>query len=276
MSRRTLLVLAHPRSDSLTAQVADRVRRRLEAGGGSVDLLDLYAEGFDPRLTTADEPDWTDREKEYSPEVRAHMRRIEEADDLIVVFPVWWYAPPAVLKGWIDRVWNYGFAYGRSRPRLAAKRMLWMALAGGPQASALTDALELQLTRGVSEFCGIGRTAFRFLFGTELSGVPENLRADRARAVFAEAEAAVSAFTGLPEAPAPCGSRPDPTAAARVHRAGLCPGPQYGSSTVTYGSSARRKSAASNMAPAEATPVVRVRPVRIRWTASTARGAVTA
>ncbi|MFD9405877.1 NAD(P)H oxidoreductase [Streptomyces sp. NPDC059989] len=203
MSRRTLLVLAHPRSDSLTAQVAGRTRRLLEAAGGSVDLLDLYAEDFDPRLTPADEPDWTDREKQYSPEVRAHMRRIEDADDVIVVFPVWWFAPPAVLKGWIDRVWNYGFAYGRSRPRLAGKRLLWVALAGGSEASALTDALELQLTRGVSEFCGIGRTEFRFLFGTEFSGIPENLRGERAREVFAEAEAAVSAFTAGADALAP-------------------------------------------------------------------------
>ncbi|MFD7257734.1 NAD(P)H oxidoreductase [Streptomyces sp. NPDC059874] len=196
---RTLLVLAHPRSDSLTAQVADRARRLLEAAGGTVDLLDLYAEGFDPLLTPADEPDWTNREKEYSPEVRAHMGRIEAADEVIVVFPVWWFAPPAVLKGWIDRVWNYGFAYGRSKPRLAGKRMLWLALAGGAGASALTEALELQLKTGVSEFCGVGRVEFRFLYGTEFSGVPRELRADRAREVFAGAEAAVGS---LREAPA--------------------------------------------------------------------------
>ncbi|WP_329389151.1 NAD(P)H oxidoreductase [Streptomyces sp. NBC_01351] len=195
---RTLLVLAHPRSDSLTAQVADRTRRLLEAAGGTVDVLDLYAEGFDPRLTPADEPDWTNREKEYSPEVRAHMRRIEAADEVIVVFPVWWYAPPAVLKGWIDRVWNYGFAYGRSKPRLAGKRMLWLALAGGAESSALTEALELQLKTGVSEFCGVGRVEFRFLYGTEFSGIPRELRADRAREVFAEAEAAVRSLSEAP------------------------------------------------------------------------------
>jgi putative NADPH-quinone reductase len=43
---------------------------------------------------------------------------------------VYWQNVPAILKGWIDRVWNYGFAYGRSRPRLAGKRMLWLSLAG--------------------------------------------------------------------------------------------------------------------------------------------------
>ncbi|MEV7520552.1 NAD(P)H oxidoreductase [Streptomyces sp. NPDC091371] len=195
---RTLLVLAHPRSDSLTAQVADRARRLLEAAGGTVDLLDLYAEGFDPLLTPPDEPDWTNREKEYTPEVRAHMRRIEEADEMIVVFPVWWYAPPAVLKGWIDRVWNYGFAYGRSKPRLAGKRMLWLALAGEASTSPLTQALELQLRAGVSEYCGVGRVEFRFLYGTEFSGIPQELREARAREVFAQAEAAVEALRQAP------------------------------------------------------------------------------
>ncbi|MGW0392270.1 NAD(P)H oxidoreductase [Streptomyces sp. NPDC003042] len=195
---RTLLVVAHPRGDSLTAQVAERARRRAESEGNSVDLLDLYAEGFDPRLTPQDEPDWQDREKRYSPEVHDHMRRIEEADELVVVFPVWWFAPPAVVKGWIDRVWNYGFAYGRSKPRLAGKRMLWLGLAGSAaeyyETTGLGKALELQLKVGVSEFCGIGESAVRLLYGTEFSGIPETLREARARKVFATADEVLAEF----------------------------------------------------------------------------------
>ncbi|UQX05412.1 NAD(P)H oxidoreductase [Streptomyces sp. RerS4] len=206
---RTLLVVAHPRGDSLTAQVAERARLRAEAAGNSVDLLDLYAEGFDPRLTPRDEPDWLDREKRYSPEVHAHMRRIEEADDLVVVFPVWWFAPPAVVKGWIERVWNYGFAYGRSKPRLAGKRMLWLGLAGHAaeyyESTGLGTALELQLRVGISEFCGVGESAVRLLYGTEFSGIPETLRQERAREVFAAAEAVLAEFDGT-EAPATAGT----------------------------------------------------------------------
>ncbi|MCX5199492.1 NAD(P)H oxidoreductase [Streptomyces sp. NBC_00249] len=200
---RTLLVVAHPRGDSLTAQVAERARRRAEAAGNSVDLMDLYAEGFDPRLTPQDEPDWQDREKRYSPEVHAHMRRIEEADELVVVFPVWWFAPPAVVKGWIERVWNYGFAYGRSKPRLAGKRMLWLGLAGHAaeyyESTGLGKALELQLRVGVSEFCGVGESAVRLLYGTEFSGIPETLREARAREVFAAAEEVLASFGGVGE-----------------------------------------------------------------------------
>ncbi|MGA5194617.1 NAD(P)H oxidoreductase [Streptomyces exfoliatus] len=195
MARHTLLVLAHPRTDSLTAQVAARLRSRIENEGGTVDVLDLYAEGFDPLLHPADEPDWEDREKVYSPEVHAHMDRILAADDILVVFPVWWFAPPAVLKGWIDRVWNYGFAYGRSRPRLAGKRLLWLALMGGTaeeiEELGMEKALGLLLVTGISAYCGLPDAALRVLHGTELSGVPAELRADRVTELLTAAEKTV-------------------------------------------------------------------------------------
>ncbi|MEU3427316.1 NAD(P)H oxidoreductase [Streptomyces gardneri] len=195
MAPHTLLVHAHPRSDSLTTQVADLAHARLKDAGGTVDVLDLYAEGFDPVLRPADEPDWEDREKRYSPEVHAHMDRILAADDIVIVFPVWWMAPPAVLKGWIDRVWNYGFAYGRSKPRLAAKRMLWLALMGQSaqeiEALGLSAVVDTQLRLGVSEYCGIEDASVRIVYGTELSGVPKDRRPERVRALLAEADAAL-------------------------------------------------------------------------------------
>ncbi|MFC9730780.1 NAD(P)H oxidoreductase [Streptomyces roseolus] len=192
MPRHTLLVHAHPRADSLTAQVAGLVHARLKEGGGTVDVLDLYAEGFDPVLRPADEPDWENREKAYSPVVRAHMDRITAADDIVVVFSVWWMAPPAVLKGWIDRVWNYGFAYGRSKPRLAGKRMLWLALMGGPEAEierlGLSTALDVQLRLAVSRYCGIEDASVEIVYGTELSGVPRARRPERVRELLESAE----------------------------------------------------------------------------------------
>ncbi|MFD7959338.1 NAD(P)H oxidoreductase [Streptomyces zaomyceticus] len=191
-ARHTLLVLAHPRTDSLTAQVAARLRARLKDEGGTVDVLDLYAEGFDPALRPADEPDWEDREKVYSPEVHAHMERVLAADDIVVVFPVWWFSPPAIVKGWIDRVWNYGFAYGRSRPRLAGKRLLWLALMGGTpeeiETLGMTDALGLMLVTGISTFCGLPDATLRVLHGTELSGIPVELRAGRVAELLTTAE----------------------------------------------------------------------------------------
>lgn len=152
-----LVVSAHPRPDSLTAAMAARARERLVAEGCTVDLLDLYAEGFDPSLLPDDEPDWADAAKEYSAEVRAHMARVAAADVIVVVFPVWWFGLPAMAKGWVDRVWNRGFAYEPST--LHGKRMLWVGLAAGSAADyaiqGFDKALDLQLRVGISEFCGI-------------------------------------------------------------------------------------------------------------------------
>lgn len=152
-----LVVSSHPRSDSLTAAVSHRVRERLTSLGCAVDLLDLYVEEFDPALCPEDEPDWTDHTKEYSAEVRAHMARVAAAELVVVVFPVWWYSLPAMAKGWVDRVWNRGFAYEPST--LHGKRMLWVGLAGGSAdhyaVAGFDRALDIQLRVGVSEFCGI-------------------------------------------------------------------------------------------------------------------------
>ncbi|MFF0543335.1 NAD(P)H oxidoreductase [Nocardia thailandica] len=158
MTKHALVVLAHHRRDSLTAHIARRAVDRLTATGHTVDLLDLHAEDFDPRMTEADQPDWGNRDKRYSEVARAHMDRLLAADVVVVAFPTYWYSVPAMLKGWIDRVWNYGFAYGRSKPRLAGKRILWLALAGASGADPLIPdmqaALEGQLSAGLAYYSG--------------------------------------------------------------------------------------------------------------------------
>ncbi|MET9988266.1 NAD(P)H oxidoreductase [Streptomyces mutabilis] len=166
-ARTALVVVAHHRADSLTAHTARRTAARLEAAGFRVDLLDLHAEGFDPRMNVADQPDWGNREKAYSDETHAHMRRILDADVLVAVFPVYWQSVPAVLKGWIDRVWNYGFAYGRSKPRLAGKRILWLGLAGAtaddPIMEGMHSLMETSLSEGIAYYCGFSHSAVGLL-----------------------------------------------------------------------------------------------------------------
>ena len=165
-SRHALVVFAHPRPDSLTAATAMRTRDTLAAGGSTVDLLDLYGERFDPLLHPDDEPDWNDAAKEYSAEVRAHMARIAAADVIVVVFPVWWFGLPAMAKGWVDRVWNRGFAYEPST--LNGKRMLWVGLAAGSvehyAARGLDESLDRQLRVGISEYCGITDTTVHLVY----------------------------------------------------------------------------------------------------------------
>ncbi|MFF5105819.1 NAD(P)H oxidoreductase [Streptomyces sp. NPDC000134] len=170
-TKTALVVVAHHRTDSLTAHTARRAAARLEAAGYRVDLLDLHAEGFDPRMTVADQPDWGDRDKRYSDEAHAHMRRLLAADVVVAVFPVFWQNVPAVLKGWIDRVWNYGFAYGRSKPRLAGKRILWLGLAGAtaddPVIEGMKAVLEANLSEGIAYYCGFSHSAVGLLTDAE-------------------------------------------------------------------------------------------------------------
>lgn len=170
-ARTALVVVAHHRTDSLTAHTARRAATRLEATGYRIDVLDLHAEGFDPRMNISDQPDWGNREKLYSGETHAHMQRILDADVIVAVFPVYWQSVPAILKGWIDRVWNYGFAYGRSKPRLAGKRMLWLGLAGAtaddPIVEGMQTVLETNLSEGIAYYCGFSHSTVGLLTDAE-------------------------------------------------------------------------------------------------------------
>ncbi|MER6016451.1 NAD(P)H oxidoreductase [Streptomyces bluensis] len=201
---RALLVLAHPRADSLTAHSGRRTREHLERHGYTVDVLDLHAEGFDPRMSAQDEPDWDDPGKRYSDEVHAHMARVDAADTLVVVFPVWWFDVPAILKGWIDRVWNHGLTYGVDPSPLATKRILWLGLAGGSRAAyaeqGLDEMIDRHLRVGISEFCGLKDIAVRLVYDT----VSDRPVAATREAVLAATDGIVAEF--LDGAPATAGT----------------------------------------------------------------------
>ncbi|WP_335990877.1 NAD(P)H oxidoreductase [Glycomyces sp. MUSA5-2] len=193
-----LVVVGHHRAGSLTAAVAERAAKRLADRGYRVDLLDLEREGFDPRNSVADEPDYSDRDKRYSDEVHAHIARVHAADVIVPVFPVWWFGLPAILKGWFDRVWNYGLTYGRSKSPMAGKRMLWIALAGlpedDPQSELTRGLLDGQLKVGISAYCGIPDAQWTALYHSEGQGLEDEARDRHYEALFAKAEAAVDAL----------------------------------------------------------------------------------
>ena len=127
-----LVVFDHPRRDSFCGAVLDSLLGGLRATGHAAEIADLRAEGFDPRLPPADEPDWEDADKVYSDAVLAEQARMLRNDALAFVFPVWWWSLPATTKGWIDRVWNNGWAYGaRTLPH---KRALLLGTAAGSAA----------------------------------------------------------------------------------------------------------------------------------------------
>jgi len=167
MALKTLLIIAHPRSDSLTGAAVERFAATIRGNGHEVELADLVAEKFDPVLREVDEPDWDNPDKEYSQEVREEMRRIERNDATVMIFPVWWWSMPAVLKGWIDRVWNYGWAYGAKK---FPNRRVWMiGIAGGDfqlfQKRGYDLAINTQLNVGILDYCGVREPRFEVLYG---------------------------------------------------------------------------------------------------------------
>lgn len=100
---RALVVHCHPSPESFTAAVRDRVVAALRAGGAEVALIDLYPEGFDPVMTRHGWEHYEDTPANRS-HVADHAAALHRADALIFVYPTWWYGPPAMLKGWLERV----------------------------------------------------------------------------------------------------------------------------------------------------------------------------
>ncbi|MFC4337341.1 NAD(P)H-dependent oxidoreductase [Salininema proteolyticum] len=178
MSRNAMVVHPHHRDNSLTAYLARVAEKRLLSEGYEVDFLDLAAEGFDPAMTEADQPDWGNRDKRYSDTVMAHQERLLAVDKVVVVFPVYWFSMPALLKGWIDRVWNYGFSYGRSVPRLGNLSVLFVALAGaqedvGTDVDFIRSSLDLGVRRGIGEFNGLKETVLHLVANSEGADVED-------------------------------------------------------------------------------------------------------
>lgn len=98
-----LLVYCHPITGSFTAAARDAAREALERAGHEIDLLDLYAEGFEPVMTADERAGYHSRGENRRP-VATHLDRLKAAEGLVFVYPTWWYAQPAMLKGWLERV----------------------------------------------------------------------------------------------------------------------------------------------------------------------------
>ncbi len=121
-----LIVHAHENPDSFCSALAFSAKKKLEEQGYQVEISDLYAKRFNPvggkhdfeALSTASyykyasEQIHASKNDGFTPELKKEMELLLSADVLIFNFPLWWFGMPAVLKGWVDRVLAYGFAYG--------------------------------------------------------------------------------------------------------------------------------------------------------------------
>lgn len=147
---RTLIVHAHPEPASFSAALVRAAAAALAGAGHELRISDLYADGFDPVsdrrnfTSVADAARYRQQSEEalasatggYSPGLQAEMDKLAWCEALILQFPLWWLGMPAILKGWVDRVFAVGRAYGGgryfSRGVFAGKRALCAITIGGP------------------------------------------------------------------------------------------------------------------------------------------------
>jgi putative NADPH-quinone reductase len=101
------VILAHPHKGSFNHAIASAVVERLRENGHDVRFHDLEEEKFDPILPASEIP----KGAELPPAIEKHCAEIAEAEGIVIVHPNWWGQPPAILKGWIDRVIRPGVAY---------------------------------------------------------------------------------------------------------------------------------------------------------------------
>ncbi|MGB7430850.1 MAG: NAD(P)H-dependent oxidoreductase [Ahrensia sp.] len=102
---RTLVVYCHPVPDSFCAAVRDTVLEALKDAQHETRLLDLYAMGFDPVMGCEERRLYNDMTKDQHP-IPDQAAHLAWAEAIVFIYPTWWYGLPAMLKGWLDRVWT--------------------------------------------------------------------------------------------------------------------------------------------------------------------------
>ena len=112
---RVLLVYCHPRTDSFCAALREAAVEALDSTGHTVEVRDLYAEGFAPTLTAEERGRYYDEGANLRG-IESHTASLQQAEALLLVYPTWWFGPPAMLKGWLDRVWVPGVAFRLGGP----------------------------------------------------------------------------------------------------------------------------------------------------------------
>jgi NAD(P)H dehydrogenase (quinone) len=104
---KTLMIVAHPNRASFNHAIAQTCLTALKANGHEVMAHDLYAEAFDPMLPCAEFP----KEAALPSGIQRHCDEVSRADGIVIIHPNWWGQPPAILKGWVDRIIRPGVAY---------------------------------------------------------------------------------------------------------------------------------------------------------------------
>lgn len=174
-----LIIYANYNDGSFNHAVRDNLESTYRSLGHQVTVRDLYAMQFNPVLTSDDFEKL--RAGHLSDEIIEEQRYIADADVLTFVYPVWWTGMPAILKGYIDRVFLYGFAYKRGpngiEGMLQGKKVLLFSSTGNPKKDyegGMYDAMNLTSNSGIFEYCGM--TVLDHVYFPSVLSVPEEVR----------------------------------------------------------------------------------------------------
>ena len=156
-----LVIFAHPNTDSLNGYFKQAICDQLVSDGNEVEVRDLYKLRFDPVLSLQDMEG--QRRGVVSHDVKKEQDFIVQADFILILHPIWWTGLPAIMKGYIDRVFSYGFAYryeaGVQKGLLGGKQVM-IINTHGKSSSEYVDtemdrALSLTSDLGIYQYCGL-------------------------------------------------------------------------------------------------------------------------
>lgn len=176
---KVFIVHAHAEPNSFNGALTRHAQNVLTGAGHEVRITDLYAQGWDPvsdarNFTTRQNPDFFRQQNEelyafenngFSPDIHAEQEKLLWCDALIFQFPLWWFSMPAILKGWVDRVFAMGLVYGRGRfydnGVFRGKRAMVSLTTGGPGTMYSEDGLHgnmdnllFPINHGIFRFTG--------------------------------------------------------------------------------------------------------------------------
>ena len=158
---RHLIIKALHRNESFLAEVTEKLTSELTYSGSKVNIRDLYAENFQPVLSR---DDFTALKNNRLPEdILREQEYLQNADLLWVIFPIWWTSMPAILKGYIDRIFLSGFAYRMKSDRLEGlltnKKVIILNSMGMSREeytnTGMYEALRMTVDKGIFEFTGM-------------------------------------------------------------------------------------------------------------------------
>ena len=193
------VILAHPDPESFNAFVARTYIEAALALSHTATLRDLYRLDFDPRLAL-DELPWREGAGPRA-DVQAERAVLAQADVISFVYPLWFNAPPAMLKGYVDRVLGMGFAYGPAdpgtRPLLSGKSLVTLSTSGAPNEWVNQTGAVARLRAGfddhVAAVCGLS-----VLEHLNLGGATPGIRADAAEDMLREVAGMVRRLFSAP------------------------------------------------------------------------------